>query len=65
MFLLKMQHKDVVWQKTWHKWVTSTEEDGKKECNDVTDKEKKWSCVVAEANRLSINMHLKLGKYLF
>lgn len=35
-----MQHRDVVWQKTWHKWVTCTE-DGRKKRNDVAGGEKK------------------------
>lgn len=53
MFVLKMQHTDVVWQKTWHKWVTCTE-DGKKRRNDVAG-EKRLLIVLLEAYRLSTN----------
>lgn len=52
MFVLKMQHKDVVWQKTWHKWVTCTE-DGKKKRNDVAGGEKRHLIIILEAYRLS------------
>lgn len=31
----------MVWQKTWYKWVTCTQEDGREKRKDVTDEEKK------------------------